>query len=235
MRRAIACTGLVFLLVVFTSSPAGEKDAAWQRFLPEAAYAALMARANKIIDDAQAGKAGSMTTYEIETAMRDGYRLSVVGTPDDLKKIDASDLAGKLKMRVRRDEFLVAMMELYRNKAKGGEGIHEDLQYQPKLKNQNGIEALIGALASKKLSEENLAKVEKELPLLAYRIAVTANLTRYAAPKKDAERWNKLAGEMRDSAIALADAAKKKDAQGIVKSAESLQKSCTNCHGEFKK
>ena len=73
------------------------------------------------------------------------------------------------------------MMEIYRNKSKGGEGIHADLQYQPKLKNLNGIEALIGALGTKKLSAENLDKVATELPRLSYRIAVTGDLTRFAA------------------------------------------------------
>src|SRR5262249_36812043 len=64
------------------------------------------------------------------------------------------------------------MMQMFLSKAKGGEGIHPDLRYQKKLENLNGIEALLNSLAGKKLNEENLGKVSKELPLLGYRLAV---------------------------------------------------------------
>ena len=75
-------------------------------------------------------------------------------------------------------------MLIFRTKVKGGEGIPADLQYQPKLKNLNGIESLISALGAKKLSDDNLAKVAKELPNLAYRIAVVGSLTHESVPKK---------------------------------------------------
>jgi hypothetical protein len=43
--------------------------------------------------------------------------------------------------------------------AKKGEGIHADLKYNDKMKNQNGIEALINALATKKMTDANLGKM----------------------------------------------------------------------------
>ena len=81
-------------------------------------------------------------------------------------------------------------MTLFRNKAKRGEGTHPDLQYQPKLKNLNGIEALIGALGARKLNETNLNIVAKELPILAYRIAVLGTLTFELSPDKAAAKWH---------------------------------------------
>jgi hypothetical protein len=126
------------------------------------------------------------------------------------------------------------MMEAFRGKAKGGEGIHPDLQYQVKLKNLNGIEAFIGALSGKKLSDENLAKVEKELPNLAYRVAVIGAITHEFAPDKNSGQWRELSLQMRDASIAMAEAAGKKNAEGIWKAAQSLENSCTQCHTVFK-
>jgi hypothetical protein len=227
-----APTATILVFFVFGLVPAGEKSSPWKRFLPEEAYNVLTERSSKTI--AAAAKAGDTVKSDTETAIRHGYRLSLQKEPGGLKKIDVDETVAALRMTMQRKESLVEMMEIYRNKAKGGEGIHDDLQYQPKLKNQNGIEALLGALAAKKLSDENLAKVEKELPRLSYRIAVTANLTQYAAPQKGKERWNALAIEMRDSALALAESAQKKNADGIMKAADALQTSCTQCHREFK-
>ena len=81
------------------------------------------------------------------------------------------------------------MMEIFRGKAKGGEGLHAELQYHPKLKNLNGIEAFLGALAGKKLSDENLDKVAKELPNLASRIAVVGSLTHELPQEKNVAEW----------------------------------------------
>ncbi len=195
----------------------------------------LSERSNKIIEmRKRARRATRRSLRGRDHYPRSAIRSASIGKPATDKNIDAAETVAELKAKLERKEFFADFMEIYRNKAKGGEGIHADLQYQPKLKNQNGIEALIGALAAKKLSEENLAKVEKELPLLSYRIAVTANLTQYAAPEKGKERWNALAIKMRDSALALAESARKKNADGIQKAADALQNSCTQCHREFK-
>jgi hypothetical protein len=221
----------ILLSPLITASPAGDKESPWKRFLPEDVYRVLSERSFKAMDEAS--KAGNKAKLNVESAILRGYTLSVDRKAGNPKKGNPETEA-ELKAELKRKEFLADMMEIYRNKAKGGEGIHEELQYQPKLKNQNGVESLIGALAAKKLSEENLAKVEKELPRLSYRVAVTANLTQYAAPEKGKERWNALAVEMRASALALAESAQKKNADGIMKAADALQNSCTQCHREFK-
>jgi hypothetical protein len=221
----------IVLSLLITASPAGDKESPWKRFLPEDVFRVLSERSFKTMDEAS--KAKNKAKLDVEAAIQRGYTLSVDRKAGNPKKGNPETEA-ELKAELKRKEFFADMMKIYRNKAKGGEGIHDELQYQPKLKNQNGIESLIGALAAKKLSDDNLAKVEKELPLLSYRIAVTASLTQYAAPEKGKERWNALAVEMRESALALAESAHKKNADGILMAADALQNSCTQCHREFK-
>ncbi len=126
---------------------------------------------------------------------------------------------------------------VFASKTKGGEGIAPDLQYNTKVKNQNGIEALINALAARKLTAKNVAKVSRELELLGYRVAVIGALTLERGPadkKADAKVWNEQAVEMRDSAIALAAAAHKKDGPAIFDAAKRLENSCVECHGNYK-
>ena len=64
-----------------------------------------------------------------------------------------------------------------------------------------------------------MAKVSKELPLFAYRVAVIGAITRDYGPPSSAKgtpaQWQTLSEQMRDSAVALADAAQKTDAAGI--------------------
>ena len=228
-----AAAFILFSLVVGTS-PGGDKAASWKPFLPEGAHEVLAKRSMTAI--AEAGKVGNKERTEVEEAIIVGYVLSVERNSGELKESMRQEEIAKIRGKMQRKELFVEMMETFRNRTKQRvDGIHADLQYQPKLKNQNSIEALIGALAAKKLSEDNLGKVEKELPLLSYRIAVMANVSQYAVPAtKDPERWIKLASDMRESALALAKAAKKKDANGIFKAADTLQESCINCHREFK-
>jgi hypothetical protein len=130
------------------------------------------------------------------------------------------------------------MMNLFRNKAKGGEGTAPELQYNGKLKKQDGIEALLGALASKQLTAENTAKTAKELELLSYRIAVFGAITHDNPPadkKASLAGWRKLSLEMRDSALALAEAADKENTAGIQAAATRLESTCTQCHRDFRK
>ena len=126
------------------------------------------------------------------------------------------------------------MMKIFLSKAKGGEGIHAELQYHPSLKNLNGIEALIGKLAGKKLSDDNLTKVEKELPYLGYRLAVVGSITHEFTPKKEVEKWREFSRDMRDASIALAESARKKDGDGVMKAASALENTCVECHSVFK-
>ncbi|HZZ78125.1 MAG TPA: cytochrome c [Gemmataceae bacterium] len=247
----------IAILFVINTCPASVDKAPWTPTLPADVYKILTERSIMTIEaTAKSGGDGAASRIDAEALILAGYTFSVKDASTklrdkalfasvkartnaikelaDFSKLDAAEAKADLKQLLSRKESLAAIMEIYRNKAKGGEGIHADLQYQPKLKNQNGIEALIGALASKKLNEANLDKVAVELPRLSYRIAVTANLTQVAAPAKGKERWAALSVKMRDASTALAESAQKKNADGIVKAADSLQNSCTECHREFR-
>jgi len=55
----------------------------------------------------------------------------------------------------------------------------------------------------------------------------------------DRERWALILGASSGmgeaTSIALAEAARKKDADGVFKAAQALENSCTQCHMVFKK
>jgi cytochrome c556 len=252
----MAALGLAFL---GTAGTAGDKATLWKPFLPADAYKVMTDRSIKTIETAaKSDDKEAPEKIRVEAIILAGCTLAVA----DVKKEDVSMLRGasfaavrmakeptsltdlsKLRILAPADvrvlkagaSSLDVLMEIFRNKSKGGEGIPADLQYHPKLKNTNGVEALIGALSSKKLSDENAEKVSKELPLLAYRVAVVGAVTHEMAPEKGAAQWRELASQMRDASVALAEAAGKKNADGIQKAATTLEDSCTKCHGAFKK
>ena len=240
-----------------------DKTSPWKAFLSADVYKELSQRSVQAIEAAaKSGDKNAASQIEIEAAILAGITLSVADTMNQdvsalrgaalgaskvarKKEIDTLKAFGKLSksgVSAPADRALLRanlpdvtdLMEIFRNKSKGGEGLHADLQYHPKLKNLNGIEALLGALSAKKLSEDNLAKVEKELPKLGYRLAVVASLTHELTPKKEGADWRRISIQMRDASIALAEAAHKKNADGILKAAVSLESSCTQCHSAFK-
>jgi hypothetical protein len=128
------------------------------------------------------------------------------------------------------------LMEHYKTKNKGGEGIHPALQSNIRLKGtQNGIEEKLRALSMKKLTDANLKKEADELALLGYRAAVVGELTYFYTPKKKVKEWQDLSLEMRNAGVALAEAASKQDAEGVLKASNALNASCTQCHSAFRK
>jgi hypothetical protein len=202
-------------------SHAGGDSPAWSKFLPDGAFQELKSRAVATIQSQADRK-----RKEIEYHLLMGY-----GYASEMKQ-------GTVRLAAPDD--LGEMMNLLRDKAKNGEGIAEALQYNGKLKKQNGIESLIGALAGKALSDDNAAKTSKELELLAYRVAVFGAVTHDNPPTdkigKDAVAgWRKLSLEMRDAAVALAEAAEKKNIAGIQSASTRLQNNCTQCHRDYRK
>jgi hypothetical protein len=249
---------MVPMMVLLLNVPgqAGDKKAsAWKAFLPIDSYIELNARSRKIIKEAvKSDDKNAKARIWLEFAFQEGYMLSLNWAGERTAKSREAVLAARKKELKELAEFgatipvvpkreleefktplppLADLMEIFRPRAKGGEELHADLQYVPKLKNQ-GIGALIGTLQAKKISEANLAKIAKELPNLAYRIAVVASLTHELAPAKGAGEWRDLSIKMRDASIALADAAQKKNADGVFTAAQSLESSCTQCHSAFK-
>jgi len=237
----------------------GDKATPWKPFLSDDAYKELTERSIKAIEAAaKSGDKNALAKIELEAALLAGFTLSVNNAnDDDVAKLRGAALAARKKDLKKLAEFgqsiktapkaltevrdwksrlpeLEELMVFFRNKSKGGEGLHADLQYQPKLENLNGIEALIGALSKKKLNDANMQKVAKELPILAYRVAVFSAVTHEFAPSKGAGQWRDLSNQMRDASIALAEATQKKNVAGVQKSAESLENTCTQCHSAFK-
>jgi len=252
------------LLLVASSGQAGDKATAWKPILPAQVYQELTKRSILSIEAiAKSNAKDAAEKIEAEAAILVGYTLSVKNSSDEsvgklrgatIQAVQAARSGQAKKLadfgktiasapnasaeQVSRKQILQElqwMMENFRGKAKGGEGLHADLQYHPKLKNLNSTEAFLGAIAGKKLSDENLDKVAKELPNFAYRVAVMGSITHEFAPTKGAAQWQELAVTMRDASIALAEAAQKKDANGVFKAAQSLENSCTHCHMAFKK
>jgi len=136
----------------------------------------------------------------------------------DLAK--ARNLAGSLAQAQGRPEKgvpdltkhlddVVDLMNLYRMKSKGGEGIATALQSTGPLKKQNGIEEKVRYLVRKKLTADKLATEADDLALLGYKMAVDGALTATFAPtqKKGVRDWRDLSRAMRDSAIRLAEPA----------------------------
>ena len=242
------------MLLLTMASDAGVEVAP---ILPADAYKELSERSIKAIEEmAKANGPAAREKINVEAAILAAYTLSTKSAGDDAvaqlrgaalaaPKADLKALAAfgnTIKAAPKAPANgknlkveLVDLMEIFRNKSKGGEGIHVDLQYQPKLKNLNGIESLIGTLGAKKISDDNLAKISKELPNLAYRSAVVALLTGGLAPEKGAAEWRDLSVKMRDASIAMAEAAQKKNADGVFKAAQALESTCTQCHSAFKK
>jgi len=132
------------------------------------------------------------------------------------------------------------LMDHFHAKAKGGDGLHADLQSNIRFKGAlNGVELKIGELAKKELAAANFKKEARELELLGYRAAVVGALTYYYAPaaktgKKDPQEWRSLSVQMRDNSVNLAVAAHKADPAAVLKACSDLSSTCTQCHNVFK-
>jgi hypothetical protein len=128
------------------------------------------------------------------------------------------------------------LMDHFRPKGKGGDGIDPDLQSNIRLKGAlNSVEDKVRALATKELTDAGMKTEAKELELLAYRIAVSASLQydHVPAPKdgKDfAQIWRTLSAQMRDHSVSLALAAKKNDTAAVHKASTDLNTACNHCH-----
>ncbi len=132
------------------------------------------------------------------------------------------------------------MMNHLRTRSKGGDGIHEALQTNIRLKGGlNGIEEKIRSLAMKKMIDAAMNKSAAEMALLGYRTAVFAEVTHDFAPankagKKDPIFWREVSLEMRGAALEMAQASKKKDAAAVFDASNRLSSSCNKCHSVFK-
>jgi hypothetical protein len=146
---------------------------------------------------------------------------------------------GQVEALAKYPEDLGDMMNIFKTKNKGGEGMAPALQSNIRLKGAlNGIEEKYRELAKKKLLAARVGTEAEELVLLAYKTAVLAELTDlHPAPRKagaNPSDWHQLSVQMRDGALELAAAAKQKNADTIFKAAEKLNSSCNQCHSQFR-
>ena len=132
------------------------------------------------------------------------------------------------------------LMDHFHTLAKGGDGMHPELQSNIKFKGAlNGTEEKLRYLSLKELSPTAMKKEAKELQLLGYRTSVVGALTYLYAPAKkmgakDPEDWRRFSITMRDSAAELATAAAKGDTAAVFKAGNTLNSSCSQCHGTFR-
>ncbi len=193
-------------------------------------------------DDAGQAVALRHTALQLAAALTDQAKLAeakkLAAALGQAKADPALKVTGPADL-VKNAEML-DLMNMLRPKAKKGDGLHPALQINARLKGtQNGVEELIRALAAKKVAEPVLEKASAELALVGYRLAVLGALTHDYGPEKkegnsDPVVWKKLSGDMRDAGVALALAAKKKDADAVHKAGTALNTSCTKCHDIFK-
>lgn len=244
----------------------GNKAAVWKPFLPASVYTKLSKRSLERLGRLAKDDKAPLTELRAEALILAGAAMSTnknAAVTANLYEAELlADLAGnKDKAKAARDMAaelargippvlgrnpkklpeaigdIKDVMMVFANQAKGGEGIPAELHYSAKVKNQNGSEALINALAAKKLSDANVKKMSKELELLAYRVAVIGALTLERGPADktaDVKLWNDQAVIMRDAAIELAEAAQKKDGPAIMEACKRLENSCVDCHSNFK-
>ena len=261
-----ALASVSMLAALSTIGQGGDKKpAAWKPFLPESVYSELSKRSLERIGQLAKNEKAPLTELRAEALILAGTTMSTKAQAAEGMRFDAKNLAeaaGAKNMMPSARELAAALakgkpvmvrpsdkkwpalignikdvMMVFASKAKGGEGIPAELQYNPKLKNQNGGEALINALSDKKPSNASVAKMAKELELFAYRTAVIGALTLERGPAdKGADRkaWDEQAVIMRDAAIELAEAAKKKDGAAIKEACGKLENSCVECHGSYK-
>ena len=170
LPSAFAALPILFLL--FGLGHAGDKKSPWP-ILPADAYQKLTARSIKAIEETAKSDAarGARERINVEAAILAGYTMCTKNPGDDapaslrgaafaaskleLKKL--ADFGSSIKTAPKAPASFQAikvdmldLMEIFRGKAKRGEGLHPDLQYQPKLKNLNGIEALISGWRPRK-------------------------------------------------------------------------------------
>jgi cytochrome c556 len=104
----------------------------------------------------------------------------------------------------------------------------------------DGIEKKLEALADKgKLPADRLNAEADALTEMGYRVAAIGEVSLAKKPAKDEGKkkvadWVKWSQEMRSAGLALAAAAKKKDAAGVEKAAKMANDSCTKCHAVYR-
>jgi soluble cytochrome b562 len=166
-------------------------------------------------------------------------KSSVQKVADAYSKDDTASAASQAKEVAKSTESLEDVMRLL-TKRVGPKQKSPPFGFgdPPGKLEPDGIEAKLQVI-----SKDKPAKLKQEagaLEEMAYRLAAIAEIAKNKPTddvktpqnKKDWEGWSE---DMRRAAGELAKAAKAGDASAIKKAAQSLNSSCSNCHGKFRK
>jgi hypothetical protein len=110
---------------------------------------------------------------------------------------------------------------------------------KPGAINPDGIEAKIIDLSKKAKPAAQIQTEADALVQMGYVAAAIGEIANAKPPAKDEGKkkkkdWLTWSADMRDSALAFADAAKTKNPMAVQKAASKLYSSCTTCHAVFK-
>jgi hypothetical protein len=135
---------------------------------------------------------------------------------------------------------LADVMQPFKLKYKGGDGISANLMTNQKLKGKggNGIEEKVRALARRKLTDAQMKKEAEDIALMSDKIAAIGHLAYEWVPKQEGKKnpkdWKEWSTHMRDIALDLSAAARKGSAEDVFKFSQKLNANCNQCHGIFK-
>jgi hypothetical protein len=142
-------------------------------------------------------------------------------------KQQAQAIAKKVEME--------SLMHLFQLRSKKGLGVGSKAgAVMP-----DGIEKKVEVLADKALAGKALDDEAAGLEQMGYAMAAIAEVSLAKPPEKDMGKkkvkdWVKWSEDLRDASLALAEAAKKKDAAGLHKAADKANTSCNKCHDVFR-
>jgi hypothetical protein len=220
--------------------------------LPSAEYPRLVESSVGLIESALAGEPTRRSAEKARVAavMLAEFAQQDLRGPDARQRATVRDAALQLAALIKDKKYAEAVAQAKRlpslppNAAARLErikllGPHLDVeelmsQFRTTRLGGLGIEALLDELAVSKDGKVPTEALTDELRRLAYRTALAAELARDHLPKENPNEWQTRLGEMRKSAVELAEAAKAKDGKAAFTAVERLNSSCNKCHLKFR-
>jgi hypothetical protein len=159
-----------------------------------------------------------------------GARKAVDKIVKAIETGDDATAASEAKALAKKIEEIDDVMNLMKLRAKKGYGVGK----KPGAIQPDGIELKLNAIGRDAPGQATVDKEAEALEKMAYRIAAIAEVAMHKAPKEKTKLWKDWAKDLRKAAPELAAAAKSKSPAEIQKAATKINRSCNNCHTEFK-
>jgi hypothetical protein len=173
---------------------------------------------------AQQDKGPKAVIQKIADALESGDKAAATAQAKALAKDveDFEDVMGLFQLRKK-------------DKKVGGIGIGKEAG----IIMPDGIEKQVMALSQTGITAGDLDKHAKAFQRMGYVTAAVMEVALAKEPEKDMgtktrKLWRDSATSARAAALELAQAARAKNAEGLKKAAVRLDRSCNDCHGEFK-